>query len=364
MNRSGTMTPRRCATAIAYLLLALVLAGCAGAPKKEEAPEPEPTPSPSADEVIAEVELFASNNDFESASTMLEELLTEQVHNIEAMRLLASIYAAMGRNEESAEIWKSVAALDPTDSEAAYEVGVSLARSEDWQALRSQMLAAERSGAADSRHYLLVGEADLELGYKGEAEKYLLKATNEERAVYLLGKLYYGQGRMDEAQTKFKEVLKRDPNNYSSHLHLGWLYFSSDDKRKALDHYKRAVELNPGDPLAVLSLAALLEKMKKYGEAITYYRDGLALPGIPKSEKKKASNSLSRLLVQRGRMDEAVSIIEKGLSEFPDSGGLHYQWGEVLLKQGRKTEAIERFKRAANDPVWKDVALKKIYSIQ
>jgi tetratricopeptide (TPR) repeat protein len=340
MNRSSTAIPRRYDVALICLLLALLLAGCAGAPMEEKPPPPEP------------------------ASTMLEELLSKQAQNIKALRLLASIYAAMGRREESAEIWRTVAAIDPTDPEATYEVGMSLARNEDWQGLRSQMLAAERNGAADSRHYLLMGEADLELGYKGEAEKYLLKATSEERAVYLLGRLYYEQGRLDDAEGMFKEVLRRNPDNYSSHLHLGWLYFSRNDKRRALEQYRRAVELNPGDPLAALSLAALLEEMDRYEEAISRYRDGLALPGIPPSEKRKAYNSLSRLLVERGRLGEAVSVVERGLAEFPDAGGLHYQWGEVLLQQGRKAEAIERFKRAANDPVWKEVALKKLYAIQ
>lgn len=364
MKRSDSQNGKLGAAGIVSLLLIVLLAGCAGTPKKEEMPEPEPAPSSGAAGVIAEAELFASNNDFESASSILEDLLDEEGQNIEALRLLASIYAAMGRKDQSASLWKEISVLDPTDSEAAYEVGVSLMRKGEWETLRSKMRSAEMSGAADSRHYLLLGEADLELGYKSEAEKYLLKATDRERARYLLGKLYYEQGKLSEAENRFKEVLQSNPDNYSAHLHLGWLYFSRKDNQRALEHYTRAVELNPGDPLSSLSLAALLEEMKKYDEAISHYRDGLALPGIPRSEKKKAYNSFSRLLVQRGRTDEAVSTIKAGLAEFPDAGGLYFQWGEVLLGMGKKAEALEKYKRAANDPVWKKVALKRIYSIQ
>jgi Flp pilus assembly protein TadD len=357
----------RPAAAICILCAIAILSGCAGTSTKEAAPEPVPEPVPAAPPaaaVIAEAQQHASNENYEAAVSLLEELVAAEAHNVEALRLLASIYAATGKREESARLWKEVALLDPMDPEAAYEVGVSLARDGDWQGVRSRMLAAESNGAADSRHFLLIGEADLELGYKGEAEKYLLKARDQERALVLLGQLYYEDGRLEEAERTFESILEKNPDNYTAHIHLGWLHASRSENRRAAEHYRRAVALNPGDPLAALSLAALLERMERSEEAISYYRQGLALPGVPAEEKRKAYNSLSRLLVTDGRTTEAIKVIRAGLGEFPGAGGLYYQWGEALLREGNKAEAKNKFKRAADDPVWRDVALRKIYAIE
>jgi len=342
----------------------VLLAGCAGVPPGREAPSSEPPPPPPAEEVILDAQLLAQNNEYDSAVSLLKKLVQRERNNIEALRLLASIYTVMGKKNESASIWENISLLDPSDADAAYEVGVVLARKGDWQNVRSKMLAAELSGATDSRHYLLIGEADLELGYESEAEKYLQKANDLERSLYLLGTLYYDQGKHSKAEDAFKVVLQRNPDNYTAHLYLGWLAYIKENHHDALRHYRHAVKLNPGDPLPILSLAGLLDEMGKSADAINYYKQALSLAGIPREERKKVYNSLSRLLVESGNVTEAVSFIKRGLKEFPKSGGLYYQWGMALLKEGNKTEAIEKLKLAANDPVWKDIALRRIHTIQ
>ncbi|GEM_PF-4844860 len=348
---------------IVSVLVGLALTGCATSPPEEDMPEPEPVSS-SPDEIVLDARLLAGNNDFESASSMLEDLLEHDRNNIEAMKLLASIYTAMGRNEEASAKWERMAVLDPSDPDATYEAAVILARNKDWQGVRSSVLAAERAGAAETRHYLLIGEADIELGYRQEAEKYLERTPGSERSNLLLGKLFYSQGMMGRAENHFSETLRYNPDNYSAHLHMGWLKYSSGELNKALRHYKRAIEVRPEDPIATLSLAALLEKMNRIDDSINYLKKALSFTRTPKDKRKEAYNSLSRLLVEREEYADAISVIRKGLEEFPESGGLHYQWGELLLRNGRKSEAAGKYKIAAEDPAWKELALRRLYSIQ
>jgi tetratricopeptide (TPR) repeat protein len=254
--------------------------------------------------------------------------------------------------------------IEPYDPDAAYETALADARKGDWLAVRSKMIALESAGTAEGRHFMLLGEADLELGQKGEAKEYLKKAKGETRARYLLGTLYYGEGKFEKAADEFEAVLRSDPNNPSAHLHMGWLAYRNGEHRRALGHYREAVRLNPGEALPALSLAGLLEEMKRSGEAIEHYRDALSLPGIPREEKRKAFNSFSRLLVEAGMLDEAEQVIAGGLQEFPGSGGLYYQWGMLLLEEGDRGGAIEKLKAAARDPVWKEAALRRISSIR
>jgi tetratricopeptide (TPR) repeat protein len=346
------------------LISLLLVAGCAGAPPEEKIADGTGAGSPSSEEIIIDAEVKAQNDQLEEAAEMLVELVEREQTNTTALRLLANIYAALGLKDQSTETWEQVAAIEPYDPDAAYETGIAYARKGKWLQVRSKMLSLDAAGVAQSRHYLLLGEADMELGYSGEAEKHFKKASGEPRAHYLLGKLYYSRGRTGEAENEFRAVLRSDPSNYSAHLHLGWLSYRKGNRGTALEHYSTAVRLNPRDPLSALSLAGLLEEMKKKSRAIDTYRDALSLPGIPKEEKKKAYNSLSRLLVEAKRFGEAEQIIHSGLDEFPTSGGLYYQWGIMLLAEGQKDEALDKLRRAAADPIWKEAALRKIHTIR
>ncbi len=341
-----------------------VLAGCAATPPPSES-VPETVPdAPDAEIVMLEAEAMAQDEQFEEAATILEELVEREQMNTAAMRLLANVYAALGLKDKSTETWTRISVLNPNDPDAAYETGIAMARSGDWQSLRSKMLFLESSGKMESRHYLLLGEADLELGYRSEAELYLKKAAGETRAHYLLGELYYGRGKLEKAKREFETVLESNPDNYSAHLHLGWLLYNKGEERSALAHYSTAARLNPADPLSALSLAGLLEEMDQRGKAIEHYSDALSLPGIPPEEKKKAYNSLSRLLVEMKRYPRAKEVIGHGLADFPTSGGLYYQWGIILLSEGSKEEAREKLRKAALDPVWRETALQKLHTIR
>ncbi len=346
------------------ILVPVLLFGCArttSEPGRTVRLEPE---APSAEEVIVEAEAKAQSNQLEEAASILEELVVREKTNTTALRLLANVYAALGLREQSTETWAKIALIEPYDPDAAYETALADARRGEWKKVRSKMIALETAGKTESRHYLLLGEADLELGQKGEAKAYLKRAGSETRAHFLLGTLYYGERKYGEAEREFETVLRADPDNPSAHLHMGWLAYRKGERRRALEHYREAVRLNPGDPLPVLSLAGLLEEMERKSEAIEYYRDALSLPGIPREEKRKAYNSFCRLLVETGTLDEAEESIARGLGEFPGSGGLYYQWGMLLLERGNRREAIEKLKLAAKDPVWREAALRRINSIQ
>jgi tetratricopeptide (TPR) repeat protein len=356
---------RYCGCLIPILLASLlVLAGCAGAPPEEETGyEVEPI-APSSEEVILDAEAKAQDNQLEEAAAILEDLVGREQTNTTALRLLANVYAALGLRAQSTATWERIALIEPYDPDAAYETGIAYARKGEWRTVRSRLIPLDSGGKAQSRHYLLLGEASLELGYSGEAERYLTRAAGEPRAHYLLGTLYYRRGAMQKAAAEFQAVLRSAPDNYSAHLHMGWLSYRSGDNGKALEHYRAAVRLNPADPLSALSLAGLLEEMNKKSQAIDMYRDALSLPDIPREEKEKAYNSLSRLLVEAKRFDEANQIIRNGLDEFPRGGGLYYQWGIMLLSEGRTKEALEKLREAAEDPVWRETALARIHTIR
>lgn len=367
-RRKMILTAWRNSRTTALLLLAaaavVMIVGCGGAPPEQPPVETEPEPAAAPLPVLMDAEVAAKAGDYDAAISIIREILSGDTNDIEALRLLARVQSASGDRAGSAGTWKRVAELDPYDPDAAYEVGASMAKKGDWEGVRTRMVSLEAAGMADARHYLLAGQADMELGYRTEAEKYLLKAGDLELAQSLLGKLYYDRGDLDSAEGAFSRALTMDSSNYTANLHMGYIKYHEKKYRGAIRYYTAAHQAEPADPMACLSLAAAYEKSGDRTSALEYYRKGLRMKGIDLSERKKVYTTTARLLVETGQYDEVGKLASAGAGEFSSAGGLYFYWGEALLKQGRKTEAKEKYKVAAEDPKWKDSALKRFHSIK
>lgn len=350
--------------ALAVAAAAVLIAGCGGAPPDQPPAEAEPEAATPPQPLLMDAEVAAKAGNYDAAISIIREILSGNTDDIEALRLLARVQATSGDRSGSADTWERIAHLDPYDPDAVYEVGTSLARKKNWEEVRTRMVSLDAAGKADARHYLLAGQADLELGYRTEAEKYLLKAGDLELAQSLLGKLYYDRGDLDNAENAFLRVLDMNGSNYTANLHVGYIRYHERKYRGAIRHYTAAHRAEPSDPMACLSLAAAYEKSGDRVSAIKYYRKGLGLDGVAASERKKVYTTTARLLLESGQTDEVEKLASAGVREFSTAGGLYFYWGEALLKQGRKTEAKEKYKKAAEDPQWKDPALKRFHSIR
>ena len=352
------------AAALIAVATVVMIAGCGGAPPEQPPAEAEPGAAAPPQPILMDAEVAAKAGDYDAAISIIQDILSGNTDDIEALRLFARVQSASGDRSGSADTWGRVANLDPYDPDAAYEVGTSMARKGNWEKVRTRMISLDAAGKADARHYLLAGQADLELGYRTEAEKYLLKAGDLELAQSLLGKLYYDRGDLDNAEKAFLRALDMNGSNYTANLHIGYIRYHERKYRGAIRHYTAAHRAEPSDPMACLSLAAAFEKSGDRASAIECYRKGLGLEGVAASERKKVYTTTARLLLESGQTDEVENFAAAGVRELSTAGGLYFYWGEALLKQGRKTEAKEKYKKAAEDPQWKDPALKRFHSVR
>jgi superkiller protein 3 len=64
---------------------------------------------------------------------------------------------------------------------------------------------------------------------------------SDERAHYLLGQEYFGQGRYIEAATEFRRTVEINPEYASAWFHLGVACEKAQDYKEALSSYRQAV---------------------------------------------------------------------------------------------------------------------------
>ena len=69
-----------------------------------------------------------------------------------------------------------------------------------------------------------------------------------------------------------KERIKEEPNNYMAHVSLGGIYLDTGKFELAIDEHKKAILINPEDPLAYQGLGVVYSKLHRYSEAIEQYK--------------------------------------------------------------------------------------------
>ena len=98
------------------------------------------------------------------------------------------------------------------------------------------------------------GRALYDLGRGDEARRELETATNMPAALYLLARIEEQQGSHARALALLREFVALEPGNADGHYMLGQNLAATGQADEAVEHWKLAVELNPGHARARWSL--------------------------------------------------------------------------------------------------------------
>jgi tetratricopeptide (TPR) repeat protein len=105
--------------------------------------------------------------------------------------------------------------------------------------------------------------------------------------------------------------------------------------------WRATLENSPGAFLAHNNLAVILRSEGRLDEAISHLDKTIEIqPGFA-----EAHNNLGNALLQRARVGEAIAQFEKALELEPRNATAHANLGSVLLRQGHPDQAIARFRQ-------------------
>ncbi|MCX7982652.1 MAG: tetratricopeptide repeat protein [Syntrophales bacterium] len=255
-------------------------------------------------------------NKKERVKSITDELFERDPRSVLAWRLKGEYHLALGDRRGAIEAFQKVVQFIP---EAAYI-------------------------------YAVMAELYLKEGEYGLAEKYARQAVNlGERSPaprLVLGDLYYGRGKWEEAKHFYYEVLKDQPAHLAAllmagdcELNLGKLNQAEALYRKAMTLYPQAgfiqarlarLKLAAGDRPGSLALArSYYEKHPKETKAVTEYANALIL---------------------NGKLAEAEKVIEDAIKVKPDEGHLLLAAGDLQLLKGDQEKAVRIYTRAEAIP--------------
>jgi predicted O-linked N-acetylglucosamine transferase (SPINDLY family) len=160
--------------------------------------------------------------------------------------------------------------------------------------------------------------------------------------IFATGIAHHQQGRVAEAISAYREVLKRNPDHGGVLNNLGLLESDLNHFDEAERCFRRAMVLEPKNANAVMNLGNLFKARGKNEEAIAYFRQAIAIEPDHATSYVNMGNVLQHL----GRVDEAIATYQKALeidSQLPDA---HLNMGNILSRTNRSEEAVLCFERA------------------
>ncbi len=158
-----------------------------------------------------------------------------------------------------------------------------------------------------------------------------------ERAQFLLGDIHLAQGHYGKARRHLAASLATGTATGQTHFLLACAHDWDDDgdARQAYRHYRRAVELDPGQPL--YSSAYALERLRRKTTASKYDREALvrlreAFSAAP-DDADVVYNYVAGLIEMR-RLGEAELALRRARKRWPDHPAFESVWRDLGVARG------------------------------
>jgi Flp pilus assembly protein TadD len=149
-------------------------------------------------------------------------------------------------------------------------------------------------------------------------------------------------GAGDEETMKKLEALgyitTMNPNDYNN---LGQRLQAQGDHAKAIEQFKKALEINPNFPGALNNIGVSYGKLKQYPFAEAAFKKAISI----KQDDVYAMNNLAIMYMETGDMEGAAEYGEMAIRTEPNYSNGHLTLGSVYATMGDLGRAETEFKK-------------------
>ncbi len=288
---------------------------------------------------------------FTEAEALYRRVLDDEPHNAEALRLLGTLAAQLGKPELGIALLLRALVHEPRNVEAHCNLGNA------YQALGklTEAIACYRAALqADPQNgntYNNLGTALLATGNVVEAVEAFREAVRLDPNFFLahsnLGSALCQHGNFTEAIEACREALKLNPQYAAAYNNLGNALAGDKKTGEAIVAYQKAISLLPAEADYHFNLGNALQSLGRSEEAAVAYQEAIR----HNSNHPGAWRNLGNIYQEKGRLDEAMAAYRETIRVMPDHAGAYSGIGDIFQAQGRFDEAIEAYRRSlAHEP--------------
>lgn len=190
-----------------------------------------------------------------------------------------------------------------------------------------------------------LGEAHHKVGRLQEAESCYRQALKVDPghpgALYFLANIAYEDNRLLYAKQLIDTLLKENQDDAEAWHLLGMLAIKLDDLQKASDCLKRAIEIEPTYAQAYYGLGGVLAQQGNIDEALASFERAVSI----NPQFGEAHFAIGNILRGQGKLDSAVSSYRAAIAVKPAFELAYQGIGEILLSQGKWDEALLMYRK-------------------
>jgi tetratricopeptide (TPR) repeat protein len=303
--------------------------------------------SPSQPAELTQAESAIDKQNYAAAEPLLRKLLEREPASYVGWFDLGFVENALGKLDESIAAYRKSVAAKPDVFESNLNLGLQLAK----------------TGRPDAEQFLRAATQLKPTSHVGEGQY---------RAWLSLAETI-GKSKPEEALAAYQHAAALQPKEAEPHLAAGLLLEREDHYAQAEQEYKLALALDSRSTDAVMGLAEIYMRGRRFPEAEEYLRkllatnadsaavhiqlarvlaaEGNTKAAIPEMEAgvklapadESALGELGNLYGSDGKNDLAEAVRRKLLAAHPNEAELHRELGQDLLRQKKFQEAQQEF---------------------
>ena len=161
----------------------------------------------------------------------------------------------------------------------------------------------------------------------------LQRAAAPEVAIKLHGALRRA-GKSADADRVAGDWLRANPKDSAFHFYLGDLLRAGNDAAGAESHYRKVLEQQPNNPMALNNVAWLLAKQGKPGAVAMAEKANAMLP-----DNSALMDTLAAALAAENQLPQAIEVQARAVARNPGDPGLKLSLARLYAKEGDKARA-------------------------
>ena len=152
-------------------------------------------------------------------------------------------------------------------------------------------------------------------------------------------------GKLNEAKAELTQARELDPLSLIIGTNLGWLSYFARQYDRAIEQYKKTIELDANFSVAYYKLGQAYERKNLREEAIAQYRKALTLSG----SSPGIMSALGHACAQSGKQDEARHVLGELIEMSKQRYVSPYFMAEVYRGLGELEQTFEWLEKAVAD---------------
>jgi tetratricopeptide (TPR) repeat protein len=332
---------------------------------------------------------------FKEAENLIRDLLAHTPNDPELLIQQAKIYTLQGLPSKAIIQLQQVLSIEPNNAMARFELGRTFHAQKEWNKAVVEFKKAVNLGIQDPRAFGELGEIYAARGFFENAVEVYQKAAEldpeNNHYHFQMAEIYFKLNLADKALMEYESLLEKQPSNINLNVRLAQVYstqrmfeqaetlltklltdhednteilfelgkinLNKQEKEKALETFRKILDIQPGHLKAQVEVA-VLESRKNPQEALKTIKKM-----IEKSPTQEFFFYLSKVYIDNNMIDQAVAEFKILIKTYPNSAPAYAELGKLYTILSKAFNNDAKMRESGLEALNKAVSLDDTYAL-